>query len=123
VCAYVHTYVCMYVCNCECTYIYVAGAVALTLEQAEQEEREKDLKSDKRGLKTELREMELAHEAAVKKLKLVCMYICTSVRRWCWYALIYSGLRINIGAYVRTYVCMYARHSKLYESTVYICGW
>ena len=78
-CVCICTYIRMYVCNCECTYIYVAGAVALTLEQAEQEEREKDLKSDKRGLKTELREMELAHEAAVKKLKLVCMYICTSV--------------------------------------------
>ena len=57
-----------------------AGAVALTLEQAEHEEREKDLKTDKRGLKTELREMELAHEAAVKKLKLVCTYVCTCVQ-------------------------------------------
>ena len=53
----------MYVCN--------TGAVALTLEQNEHEDREKDLKLDKRSLKTELREMELAHEAAIKKLKLV----------------------------------------------------
>ena len=45
--------------------------MALTLEQNEHEDREKDLKSDKRSLKTELREMELAHEAAIKKLKLV----------------------------------------------------
>ena len=63
-------YVCMYVC--------VAGAVALTLEQAEHEEREKDLKTDKRSLKTELREVELAHEAAIKKLKLVSIFVCTS---------------------------------------------
>ena len=77
-CAYVHIIICMYLQMCVCMYVYVAGAVALTLEQAEQEEREKDLKSDKRALKTELREMELAHEAAVKKLKLVC----TSVRMY-----------------------------------------
>ena len=57
-----------------------AGAVALTLELAEHEEREKDLKTDKRGLKTELREMELAHEAAVKKLKLVRTYVRMYVR-------------------------------------------
>ena len=47
------------------------GAVALTLEQNEHQEREGELKDDKRSLKTELREMELANEAAVKKLKLV----------------------------------------------------
>ena len=47
--------------------------MALTLEQNEHLEREGELREDKRSLKTELREMELANEAAIKKLKVVRM--------------------------------------------------
>ena len=56
-------------------YVFVvhSGAVALTLEQNEHLEREGELREDKRSLKTELREMELANEAAIKKLKVVRM--------------------------------------------------
>ena len=49
----------------------IVGAVAITLEQNEHQEREKELKDVKRTLKAEMKEIELAHEAAIKKLKLV----------------------------------------------------
>ena len=47
------------------------GAVAITLEQNEHQERESNMKSDKRALKIEIKEMELAHEEMVKNLKKV----------------------------------------------------
>ena len=47
------------------------GAVAITLEQNQHKERESEMKSDKRALKIEIKEMELAHEEMVKNLKKV----------------------------------------------------
>ncbi|XP_065915362.1 dynein regulatory complex subunit 4-like [Dysidea avara] len=45
------------------------GAVAITLEQKQHKERESEMKGDKRTLKIEIKEMELAHEEMVKNLK------------------------------------------------------
>ena len=47
------------------------GAVAITLEQNQHKEREAEMKGDKRALKIEIKEMELAHEEMVKNLKKV----------------------------------------------------
>jgi len=59
-------------------YTLLAGAVAITLEQKQHKERESEMKGDKRTLKIEIKEMELAHEEMVKNLKKVnhsmCMY-------------------------------------------------
>jgi len=45
--------------------------VAITLEQNQHKERESEMKGDKRALKIEIKEMELAHEEMVKNLKKV----------------------------------------------------
>ena len=49
----------------------IVGAVAITLEQNQHKERETEMKGDKRALKIEIKEMELAHEEMVKNLKKV----------------------------------------------------
>ena len=51
--------------------VNIVGAVAITLEQNQHKEREGEMKSDKRALKIEIKEMELAHEEMVKNLKKV----------------------------------------------------
>lgn len=72
--------------------LFPLGVVSLTLEQSQHKELEKDIVVEKRELKVtksqmsicftgyatqvELKEMELAHQEAVKELKLVC-YIFT----------------------------------------------
>jgi len=53
------------------SYTLLAGAVAITLEQKQHKERESEMKGDKRTLKIEIKEMELAHEEMVKNLKKV----------------------------------------------------
>lgn len=53
----------------------LAGAVAITLEQKQHKERESEMKGDKRTLKIEIKEMELAHEEMVKNLKKVKYYM------------------------------------------------
>ena len=45
--------------------------MAITLEQNQHKEREAEMKGDKRALKIEIKEMELAHEEMVKNLKKV----------------------------------------------------
>ena len=45
--------------------------MAITLEQNQHKERETEMKGDKRALKIEIKEMELAHEEMVKNLKKV----------------------------------------------------
>ena len=47
------------------------GTVAVTLEQSQHQEKEDGLRKEKRSLKVELKEMELAHQEAVKTLKMV----------------------------------------------------
>ena len=55
----------------ECLVVNSTGAVAITLEQNQHKERESEMKGDKRALKIEIKEMELAHEEMVKSLKKV----------------------------------------------------
>ena len=55
------------------------GAVAITLEQNQHKERETEMKGDKRTLKIEIKEMELAHEEMVKNLKKVNIIITDSL--------------------------------------------
>ena len=55
--------------------LYYLGAVAITLEQNQHKEREAEMKSDKRALKIEIKEMELAHEEMVKNLQKVNIII------------------------------------------------
>lgn len=54
------------------------GSVAMKLAQDNHNASELDLRKDKRALKVELKEQELAHEQVVKNLKKVCFswYIC-----------------------------------------------
>ena len=47
------------------------GSVAITLEQSSHHEKESDLISEKRSLKVELKELELAHQETIKALKKV----------------------------------------------------
>ena len=56
-------------------YVTLIGAVAITLEQKQHKERESEMKGDKRTLKIEIKEMELAHEEMVKNLKKVMNHI------------------------------------------------
>ena len=49
----------------------MSGSVAVTLEQSKHQEAERELIGEKRGLKVELKEMELAHQETVKTLKMV----------------------------------------------------
>ena len=49
--------------------------MAITLEQKQHKERESEMKGDKRTLKIEIKEMELAHEEMVKNLKKVMNHI------------------------------------------------
>lgn len=46
------------------------GAVAVTLEQSQHHEREQDLNLEKRSLKVDIKESELAHQEAMKNLKM-----------------------------------------------------
>ena len=46
-----------------------AGEMALKLQQEEHRTREAESKKDKRSLKLELKELELAHEDAIRELK------------------------------------------------------
>ena len=55
------------------------GAVAITLEQNQHKEREAEMKGDKRALKIEIKEMELAHEEMVKNLKKVNIIVTYSL--------------------------------------------
>ena len=50
------------------------GAVALKLSQDNHNSSEMDLRKDKRALKVELKEQELAHEDVIKNLKKVNVY-------------------------------------------------
>ena len=61
----------------ECLVVNVVGAVAITLEQNQHKERETEMKGDKRALKIEIKEMELAHEEMVKNLKKVNIITCS----------------------------------------------
>ena len=51
-----------------------AGAVAMALEEEQHREHEGEIRQEKRALKVELKEMELAHQDTVKTLKMVCAY-------------------------------------------------
>ena len=51
----------------------VTGAVAMTLEEEQHRQHEADIRQEKRSLKVELKEMELAHQDATKALKMVCL--------------------------------------------------
>ena len=53
-----------------CVYI---GAVAITLKEEQHIKHEGDIQQEKRSLKVELKEMELAHQDATKGLKMVCI--------------------------------------------------
>lgn len=63
----------------------LTGSVAITLEQNQHKEREAEMKGDKRALKIEIKEMELAHEEMVKNLKKVTIIIASAVVPpiWC----------------------------------------
>jgi len=50
------------------------STVALKLAQDENRSNELDLRKDKRSLKVELKEQELAHEDVIKNLKKVCFF-------------------------------------------------
>jgi hypothetical protein len=47
------------------------GSVAITLEQAKHKEKESELNMEKRTLKVELKELELAHQETIKALQRV----------------------------------------------------
>ena len=64
--------VCVCVCVCVC-----AGAVAMTLEEEQHRQQEAEVQQEKRSLKVELKEMELAHQDAVKALKMVSYSRCS----------------------------------------------
>lgn len=49
------------------------NTVSLKLAQEENRSNELELRTDKRSLKVELKEQELAHEVVIKDLKKVCM--------------------------------------------------
>lgn len=57
-----------YTCTCHILHV---GSVAVTLEQTKHKEKESDLNSEKRSLKVEIKELELAHQETVKALKKV----------------------------------------------------
>ncbi|XP_064393127.1 dynein regulatory complex subunit 4-like [Halichondria panicea] len=56
------------------------GSVAVTLEQSDHQDREGGLIKEKRSLKVELKEMELAHQEAVKTLKMGHDQLTTKAR-------------------------------------------
>ena len=49
--------------------------MAVTLEQSKHREQETELQTEKRSLKVELKELELAHQETVKALKKVSSYL------------------------------------------------
>ena len=51
------------------------GSVAITLEQNQHKEKEEELGHEKRALKVEIKELELAHQETVKSLKKVSIMI------------------------------------------------
>lgn len=51
-------------------YMFI-GSVAITLEQGQHKERESGLEQEKRVLKVEIKEIELAHQETIKTLKKV----------------------------------------------------
>lgn len=52
----------------------------MTLEEEQHRQHEADIRQEKRSLKVELKEMELAHQDATKALKMVClMFIVNNV--------------------------------------------
>ena len=61
---------------CMCVYVWygVVGTVAMTLEEEQHRQHDADIRQEKRSLKVELKEMELAHQDATKALKMVCNY-------------------------------------------------
>ena len=52
-----------------------SGSVAITLEQNQHKEKEEELGHEKRALKVEIKELELAHQETVKSLKKVSIII------------------------------------------------
>ena len=52
------------------------GTVALKLAQDENRGSELELRKDKRSLKVELKEQQLAHEDIIKNMKKVCLVVC-----------------------------------------------
>lgn len=66
------------------------GTVAVTLEQSKHREREGELRSEKRVLKVESKEMELAHQEAIKKLKMVISVQQCAFISWLSHGLIHS---------------------------------
>ena len=61
------------------------GSVAITLEQGQHKEKESGLQQEKRVLKVEIKEMELAHQETVKTLKKVCLTYCSEELLSWWY--------------------------------------
>ena len=53
------------------TELKTDGTLTLKLEQDEHRGKESDLRKDKRGLKVQLKELELSHEDVIKDLKKV----------------------------------------------------
>ena len=51
--------------------LFTVGSVAITIEQGQHKEKESGLGQEKRVLKVEIKEMELAHQETVKTLKKV----------------------------------------------------
>ena len=67
-----------------CIYVWygIVGAVAMTLEEEQHRQHEGDVRQEKRTLKVELKEMELAHQDATKALKMVCNYCSVESVVW-----------------------------------------
>ena len=63
-------------------HLSISGSVAVTLEQSKHKEQESELHSEKRSLKVELKELELAHQETVKALKKVSNYSAMYLSYW-----------------------------------------
>ena len=64
----------LFPCVCVCVCVCV-GVVAMALEEEQHRQHEGEIRDEKRSLKVELKEMELAHQDATKTLKMVSIYI------------------------------------------------
>lgn len=60
----------------ETTVKKTAGQVSLKMAQGEHTASESQLKADKRGLKVELKEMQIAHDDHIRGLKMVRVSMC-----------------------------------------------
>lgn len=70
-------------------YCLLPGSVAITLEQNQHKGKEEDSGHEKRALKVEIKELELAHQETVKSLKkvrksLIIIYINELLRNMIW---------------------------------------